>query len=52
MLKLNTIYSVKEVKQLFSLLYKLEDHLETAGNENYGVITQCIQDLNQIGIKA
>jgi len=47
----NTIYGQEDVRQLFELLYRLEDHLETSGNKNYGLVTQFIQDLNKAGIK-
>lgn len=50
-MKLNTVYSHDEVCDLFKLLYKLEDHLETSGNKDYGIVTQFIQDLNKAGIR-
>ena len=44
-------FSNEEKDQLLELLYKLEDHFETWGNLKYKVVTQCIRDLNKIGIK-
>ena len=48
----NRPYSVEQLKKLFDDLMVLETHLETSGNENYGMVTQFIQDLNSIGFKA
>jgi len=46
-----TNFTKIEVKNLFDLLYKLENFLEVKNNKNYGIVTKIIQDLNLIGIK-